>query len=106
MTIQDSIKRYFGVKKKEIDEKSRLISGIKAKFPWRLQMNTNWSEGSPIIDVQPGSTGKVTVELPMIIGSYEYNFLINGVTFCDTKRPFRCLTSIQNPLLSTFSQGG
>ena len=89
MAIQDSIRRYFGVKKKEEVQTSKLISGIKARFPWQLQMKVNWSKENPIIDVKPNPVGTLTVELPMVIGSYEYNFLINGVTFCDTNRPFR-----------------
>ena len=89
IAIQDSIREYFGVKKKEEVQTSKLISGIKARFPWQLQMKVNWSKENPIIDVKPNPVGTLTVELPMVIGSYEYNFLINGVIFCDTNRPFR-----------------
>jgi len=49
----------------------------------------NDEEEIVLVSLAPQGGDKLKIELPMMVGCYQYHFLINGVTFCDTSRPYR-----------------
>merc|ERR1712172_42017 len=96
MVIKDSISKYFqsisGGTTSSSSEEGQ-CSGLKLSLPWRLQLRNNWQqckEEKPIIyDLKAAGDNRLEMELPMMVGCYQYHLLINGVAFCDRGRPYR-----------------
>merc|ERR1712181_34412 len=97
LVIKDSISKYFqslssGGESSSSSSEEGQCSGLKLSLPWRLQLRNNWhqSKGKPIIeDLKPARSDRLEIELPMMVGCYQYHLLINGVAFCDRGRPYR-----------------
>merc|ERR1719234_1897929 len=99
LVIRDSISKYFqslssgGGGTTSSSSEEGQCSGLKLSLPWRLQMKNNWNnqcKDKPIIEeLQPAGSDRLEIELPMMVGCYQYHLLINGVAFCDRGRPYR-----------------
>ena len=92
LAIQDSVEKYFQVSSGEDRtprDKSFAVEGLKISLPWRLQLRNNWQSKAPILDLLTTKPDRLEIELPMMVGEYQHQFLINGVNFCDKGRPYR-----------------
>merc|ERR1719234_2851715 len=97
LVIKDSISKYFqslssGGSTISSSEEGHL-SGLKLSLPWRLQLKNNWNnqcKEKPIIEeLKAAGSDRLEIDLPMMVGCYQYHLLINGVAFCDRGRPYR-----------------
>jgi len=98
LVIKDSISKYFqslssggGATSTSSSEEGQM-AGLKISLPWRLQLKNNWhqSKEKPIIeDLKAAGDDRLEIELPMMVGCYQYHLLINGVAFCDRGRSYR-----------------
>merc|ERR1719357_2344989 len=92
LAIQDSVGKYFQVSSGEDNtprDKSSAVEGLKISLPWRLQLKNNWQSKAPILDLLTTKPDRLEIELPMMVGVYQHQFLVNGVNFCDRGRPYR-----------------
>merc|ERR1719234_72717 len=102
LVIKDSISKYFqsvsggggGTTSSSSEEGqcSSMMAGLKLSLPWRLQLKNNWHQckEEPIIDdLKAAGDDRLEIDLPMMVGCYQYHLLINGVAFCDRGRPYR-----------------
>ena len=93
LAIQDSVEKYFQVGSGEgrtpKRDKSSAVEGLKLSLPWRLQLRNNWQSEAPILDLLTTKPDRLEIELPMMVGEYQHQFLVNGVNFCDRGRPCR-----------------
>lgn len=92
LAIQDSVGKYFQVSSGEDRtprEKTSAVEGLKISLPWRLQLRNNWQSKAPILDLLTTKPDRLEIEIPMMVGSYQHQFLVNEVNFCDRGRPYR-----------------
>merc|ERR1719357_1417819 len=92
LAIQDSVEKYFQVSSGEDStprDKTSAMEGLKISLPWALQLRNNWHSEAPILDLLATKPDRLEIELPMMVGEYQHQFLVNGVNFCDKGRPYR-----------------